>query len=160
MNDLPELSGPEGGPASGGAAKQLIVFVHGYGADGNDLIGLAPHYAQVVPDTAFISPNAPYPCEMAPFGRQWFSIQNEDPATRLEEIRHAAGVIDRFIDEQLALHGLTPDRLVLGGAGHRRLRAAVAVGPAVRHDGPAQGADRHRRCRRRAGAGQRAAPGP
>ena len=66
MSSYPKLEGPSLEPASGGPAKQLIVLLHGYGADGNDLIGLAPHFAEALPDAAFVSPHAPFPCEMAP----------------------------------------------------------------------------------------------
>ncbi len=114
MADLARLSGPSA-EASGGAPDSLVVFVHGYGADGNDLIGLAPHFARALPRTAFVSPHAPYPCEMAPFGRQWFSIQNEDAVLRLKEIRHAAAILDGFIDEQRSELGLADDRVALVG---------------------------------------------
>lgn len=110
---MAELDGPRVAPRSG-TAKQLVVFLHGYGADGNDLIGLAPYYARVLPDTHFISPNAPLRCEMG-FGYQWFSIQNPDPVSRLDQIRVGAATIDRFIDAQLARFGLADDRLALVG---------------------------------------------
>ena len=115
MADLIELAGPEAKPASGGAPDSLVVLVHGYGADGNDLVGLAPHFARVLPNTAFVSPHAPYPCEMASFGRQWFNVWNEDPVSRLEEIRHAAAILDAFIDERCGALGLADDRLALLG---------------------------------------------
>ena len=54
-----ELSGPGFGPASGGPADALVVLLHGVGADGADLIGLAPHFARAVPGAAFVAPNAP-----------------------------------------------------------------------------------------------------
>ena len=97
MNDLPELSGPEAEPASGGPAKQLIVFVHGYGADGNDLFSLSQYFARVAPDAAFISPNAPYRCAGAPFGYQWYDVWMQDPAESLAAIRGTAEVFDNFI---------------------------------------------------------------
>ena len=56
MTDLLELSGPALAPASGGAATSLVILLHGVGADGNDLIGLAPHFARVLPEAAFIAP--------------------------------------------------------------------------------------------------------
>ncbi len=115
MADLIALEGPEAGPASGGTPDSLIVLAHGYGADGNDLIGLAPHFAQALPDTAFVSPHAPYRCEMAPFGRQWFNVWNEDPVSRLAEIRRAAAILDGFIDERIAALGIAEDRLALLG---------------------------------------------
>ena len=63
-------------PASGGMPKQLVIFVHGYGASGNDLIALAENIAEVLPDAAFLSPDAPTQCEMSPFGYQWFSLRS------------------------------------------------------------------------------------
>ena len=69
-----ELDGPEEPPASSAAAKQLVILLHGLGADGNDLIALAPHLARTLPDAHFIAPDAPFPCDMAPYGRQWFSL--------------------------------------------------------------------------------------
>ena len=67
------LDGPRLPPAAGGAAKQLVVFLHGYGADGNDLIGLGREWARLLPHAAFVSPHAPQPCGMAPMGRQWLT---------------------------------------------------------------------------------------
>ena len=115
MTDLPTLSGPEMRPASGGAAKQLVIFVHGYGADGNDLISLGQYFAHVAPDAAFVSPNAPYRCAGSPFGYQWYDVWMQDRAQRLEAIRHAAAIFDRFVTDQLAARNLTEDKLVLVG---------------------------------------------
>lgn len=114
MADVIELDGPALGPANGGEARKLVVLLHGYGADGNDLAGLAPYFAQVLPDALFVSPNAPHPCEMG-FGYQWFSIQNPDPALRMEQIGEAEAILNAFIDRQLADLGLSDDRLALVG---------------------------------------------
>ena len=105
MSDLPELSGPEAAPASGGPAKQLIIFVHGYGANGEDLISLSRYYAQVAPDAVFISPDAPYRCDGAPMGFQWYDVWMKDPAERLAAIRSSGdrgfgGGIDREIESR------------------------------------------------------------
>ena len=115
MTNLIELSGPTLAPASGGAARSLVILLHGVGADGNDLIGLAPNFARALPDTAFVSPNAPYPCDMAPMGYQWFSIQTPDPALRLVDIHQTAEILNGFIDAQLAGNGLTESELALVG---------------------------------------------
>jgi len=115
MSDLPELSGPEVAPASGGPAKQLVIFVHGYGANGQDLISLAQYFAQVVPDAAFVSPDAPYRCDGAPMGFQWYDVWMQDPADRLAAIRSTGEIFDNFVTAQLARHGLTEDKLVLIG---------------------------------------------
>ena len=85
-----DLDGPRFGPAAGGAAQQLVILLHGLGADGQDLIGIAPHWAQVLPNAAFVSPNAPFPCDMAPYGYQWFSVQDRSPEAMLSGVRMAA----------------------------------------------------------------------
>src|SRR5262245_7412631 len=108
------LSGPSHPPAAGGPPRQLVVLLHGYGADGADLIGLAPFFARALPHAEFIAPNAPEPCDMG-FGYQWFAIANLDPTLMPDGVRQAAPILDAFIDQALAERGLTPDRLALIG---------------------------------------------
>lgn len=110
-----DLDGPEEPPASGAAAKQLVILLHGLGADGNDLIALAPHLAQNLPDAHFIAPDAPFPCDMAPYGRQWFSLQDRNPAVMLSGIRMAAPILDGFIDKQTERFGLDAGSVALVG---------------------------------------------
>lgn len=128
MTDATGLDGPRLPPAGGGAAKQLVVLLHGYGADGQDLIGLAPYFADILPDAAFVAPNAPERCEMSPFGYQWFSIQQEGDGARLAAIRASASLVDRFIDAELAALGLTADRLALVGFSQGTMMS-LFVGP-------------------------------
>ena len=89
------------------------MFVHGFGADGNDLISLGQYFAQVAPDAAFISPNAPYRCDGSPFGYQWYDVWMQDRDERLAAIRSTAAIFDNFINQQLTRHGLTEKNLVL-----------------------------------------------
>ncbi len=110
-----DLDGPKHGKAAGEGARALVVLLHGLGADGNDLISLAPMLEPLLPDTAFVSPHAPYPCDMAPMGRQWFSLQSREPETMLAGVRAAAPILDAFLDAELAAHGLGDDRLALVG---------------------------------------------
>ena len=77
------LEGPRQPPKNGEPAKALVILLHGYGADGNDLIGLAPILSNQLPHVEFISPNAPFPCERSPFGRQWFSLGDMSPDAML-----------------------------------------------------------------------------
>ena len=114
-SQFPLLDGPRLAPASGGPARQLIVLMHGVGADGNDLIGLAPHIARALPDAAFVSPHAPFPYDMAPYGRQWFSLMDRMPSRMLEGARIAAPILDRFIDLELKRHGLDDSQMALVG---------------------------------------------
>src|SRR5579863_7762009 len=109
------LSGPAHKPASGAAPRQLVILLHGLGADGNDLIGLAPYWAPLLPDAEFVSPDAPFPCDMAPFGRQRFSLQDRSPDAILAGVRAAAPLLDSFIDDALSTRGLDESRLALVG---------------------------------------------
>jgi len=112
---IPALSGPSRPPAAGGKPSRLVILLHGLGADGNDLIGLAPYWAPLLPTTEFLSPNAPFPCDMAPYGYQWFSSQDRSPAAVLAGVRAAAPFLDAFIDDALAERGLVDADLALVG---------------------------------------------
>jgi phospholipase/carboxylesterase len=112
---MPRLSGPSRRPASGGKPRRLVILLHGLGADGNDLIGLAPYWARQLPDAEFLSPNAPFPCDMAPYGYQWFSSQDKSPEAVLGGVRAAAPILDAFIDEAIAERGLDESDLALVG---------------------------------------------
>src|SRR5438094_9181662 len=112
---MPALSGPSRPPASGGKPSRLVILLHGLGADGNDLIGLAPYWARSLPTAEFVSPNAPFPCDMAPYGYQWFSAQDRSPAAVLAGVRAAAPLLDSFIDDVLAERGLDDSDLALVG---------------------------------------------
>jgi phospholipase/carboxylesterase len=112
---MPRLSGPSRPPASGGKPRRLVILLHGLGADGNDLIGLAPYWARLLPDAEFLSPNAPFPCDMAPHGYQWFSSQDRSPEAVLGGVRAAAPILDAFIDEALEERGLGSRELALVG---------------------------------------------
>ncbi|HLF58987.1 MAG TPA: prolyl oligopeptidase family serine peptidase [Alphaproteobacteria bacterium] len=109
----PMLSGPAFGPVSKGPARQLVVLLHGVGADGNDLIGLAPHLAEVLPHAAFISPNAPERYDMAPFGYQWFTLMDRRPEALDQGVRKAAPVLDAFLDAELEKFQLDDGALAL-----------------------------------------------
>jgi phospholipase/carboxylesterase len=95
-----------------------VVFVHGYGADGADLLGLADSLAPHLPDTAFVAPNAHEPCAGNPFGFQWFPVPWLDGST---EAQAAAGLqtssadLDAFLDARLADEGLDPGAMALFG---------------------------------------------
>lgn len=106
------LTGPETPPASG-HVKRLVIFLHGYGADGNDLISLAELLD--LPDTQFLSPHAPFPCEMSPYGRQWFSLMDRSPETMHAGARAAAPLLDAYLDAQLTRFALEPSHVALVG---------------------------------------------
>ena len=101
-----------------GKAKRIVVFVHGYGADGADLLGLADPLAPHLPDTAFFAPNAPEPCAGNPFGRQWFPIpwlDGSSEAVARDGLIRAAEDLNGFLDQRLAEEGVHPTTLALVG---------------------------------------------
>ena len=112
---MQQLSGPSFGPAAGGAATQLIIMVHGLGADGQDLIGLAPMLAQAFPQAVFTAPNGPEACDMAPYGYQWFSLQDRAPSAMLVGARHAGPILDAYITAQQEKYGVTDAQTALVG---------------------------------------------
>jgi phospholipase/carboxylesterase len=112
---LMALSGPSRPPLAGDTPRRLVILLHGLGADGNDLIGLQQYWARLVPDAEFVSPNAPFPCDMAGFGYQWFSVQDRTPAAMLAGVRAAAPILDAYIDEELQKRGLTEADAALVG---------------------------------------------
>jgi phospholipase/carboxylesterase len=115
MANFMELDGPRWGPASGGDATQLVILLHGLGANGEDLIGLAPHWAEILPDVAFVSPNAPFPCDMAPMGYQWFSAQDRSAEGRLAAAKAVAPTLNAFIDDEMAKAGVGAESTALVG---------------------------------------------
>jgi phospholipase/carboxylesterase len=112
MSSIPAIDGPRVEPASGRAPSSIVIFAHGYGSNGEDLIGLAPYWRELLPDTVFIAPDAPQPCPGAPGMFQWWAVWDMD---RQAGVRGAAPILDAFIDAQLARYGLAEDRLALVG---------------------------------------------
>lgn len=156
------LDGPAVPPAEGGPPRQLVVLLHGYGADGNDLIALAPDLSRAFPHAAFFAPHAPQPCEVMPFGRQWFSFTQYDPdlwrrdpanlkpAMEIMDSGAAstAPVLNATLDALMASHDLGPEALALIGfsqgtmmALHVALRRPVPVAAVVGFSGGLTGAD-------------------
>lgn len=145
---MSELTYLEKAPASGNAPDQLVVMVHGYGADGRDLIDLADLFAPHLPDAHFIAPNAPDPCEIAPFGRQWFSLTDDTMNQRWLGVSAAAPMLDAFIDAQLDRFDLTETSLALVGfsqgtmmALHVGLRRGMTPAGLLGYSGMLVGAD-------------------
>jgi phospholipase/carboxylesterase len=143
------LDGPKVPPKSAAKPKQLVVFLHGYGSNGDDLISLAPYWADLLPDAEFISPNAPFPCEQNPFGGfQWFGLEERNPAMMLAGTRAAATILDSFLDDALKARGLDESRLALVGFSqgtmmslHVGPRRALAPAAIVGYSGALIGAD-------------------
>ncbi|MDB5430331.1 MAG: phospholipase [Caulobacter sp.] len=108
------LHGPGVIPA-GKAPTSLVIFLHGYGSNGADLISLAPYFQAALPDAAYLAPNAPEECPGAPDGYQWWPIVTLSREERAYGAYMAAPAVHAFIDAMLARFNLTEERLVLVG---------------------------------------------
>jgi len=102
-------------PPSRAPATHLVVLCHGYGSDGNDLIGLAPQWRALLPGAAFVSPNAPERCSISPTGYHWFPLSRLDPHETLKGAEGAAPQLNAFLDEELKRLNLSGNRLALVG---------------------------------------------
>src|SRR3954470_24208334 len=136
-----ELDGPRLAPKNG-PARQLVVFLHGYGADGNDLIEIGRAWQPFLPQVAFVAPNAPHACGQAPMGREWFPLTFRNPTERWDGVNMAAPGLDAFLDAELARHQLPPSALALVGFSQGTmmalqvgLRRAVAPAAIVGYSG-------------------------
>ncbi|NRG17077.1 prolyl oligopeptidase family serine peptidase [Rhizobiales bacterium] len=109
------LDGPRLSPLSGEPAKRLVIILHGYGADGADLIELGRAWAEALPETAFVAPNAPDVCDIWAAGRQWFPLTMRDPSEYWRGVVAARPVLDEFIDAELARHALSEAETALVG---------------------------------------------
>ncbi len=117
---------PRWGPAAKGRPRQLVILCHGVGADGHDLIDLAPYWGQALPDAVFVAPDGPETFDMAPVGRQWFPIGDLDPAKFGTGVRRAATWLDAFIDQQLLKYGLPDTAYALMGFSQGAMTALFA----------------------------------
>jgi len=114
------LTGPRFGPTAPGAPEQLVVICHGVGANGQDLIAIAPILAAALPHAVFAAPDGPEPYDMTPAGdpnegRQWFSLKDWRPEAMEAGVRAASDSLDRFLDATLAELGIPPTEYVLAG---------------------------------------------
>ncbi|MEM6781108.1 MAG: dienelactone hydrolase family protein [Pseudomonadota bacterium] len=115
---MSELNTYKQDPLSGGDPKQIVFLLHGLGSNGQDLISLAPYFGQAVPDAVFLSPDAPFPCDMAPGmmnSYQWFSLQSRDQKDMEEGAENAFPILNNYIDSMLQYYDLKDENAVLCG---------------------------------------------
>ncbi len=123
-------------PLSGGSPKQIMLLLHGYGSSGADLISLAPHWQQALPDCLFLAPNAPQRCGMGG-GYQWWGLTAFTQQALAAGAASAAPAIDAFVDRKLDQYGLSEADLAIVGfsqgtmmalhVGLRRERQVAAI---------------------------------
>ena len=124
-------------PRSGAAPRQIVLLLHGYGSNGADMISLAPHWQDALPDALFLAPHAPQRCGMMATGYQWWGLASFAPQALAAGAASAAPAINAFIDRKLAQYGLTEADLALVGfsqgtmmalhVGLRRPRPVAAI---------------------------------
>lgn len=105
-------------PAKSGKTKSLVVFLHGYGANGADLLGLADPLMASLPDTAFVAPDAPETIPDMPFGYQWFPIPWIDGSSEAEAsagLLRASDDLNVFLDDAMDEAGVTAAQTALIG---------------------------------------------
>ncbi|MFC4215133.1 alpha/beta hydrolase [Pseudophaeobacter arcticus] len=101
-----------------GVTRSIVVFLHGYGANGADLLGLADPLAEHLPDTLFVAPDAPENCPGAPMGYQWFPIPWIDGSSEEESMRGMNASIEdlnAFLDALMVDEDVLPEQVVLFG---------------------------------------------
>jgi len=109
------LDGPRLAPLSGDRPTGVVVLVHGYGSNGDDLISLAAMIQPSLPNLAFVAPDAPGMLPQMANARQWWPIESFSQVERATGAAAAAPQLDAFLDAELAMTGLKADRLLLVG---------------------------------------------
>ena len=128
MQSPGELNGPTVPSAAGGHPTSIVVLLHGYGSNGQDLIGLVPYWRDALPHTLFVAPNAPDVCPGAPGGYQWWSLTSRSDSDRALGVRQPVAAVNRFIDHALERYRLQADKLALVGFSQGTM-LALHVGP-------------------------------
>jgi phospholipase/carboxylesterase len=118
------FSGPSFGPASGGKPDSIVVLIHGYGANGDDLLSLGKSWASLLPNTLFVAPHGPEASKLYPAGNQWFSLEDWNPEQPLKqdqldrvnaEIKEVMPSFNSYLDDLLKVHGIPPEKMALVG---------------------------------------------
>lgn len=108
------LLGPQQS-AKFGTPKKLVVLLHGYGANGDNLIDIASMWSDILPDVEFHAPNAPEPCMGIPFGHQWFGIADFNPLSMRSGLDKAAPILKEYLESLLTSRKLKSSDLALVG---------------------------------------------
>ena len=124
------LSGPRKDAASG-KADSLVIFLHGYGSNGNDLIAIGDSLSEYLPDTTFLSPNAPQRCTNNPMGYQWAPIpwldgSSEEASRQGQE--ESIDLLNKWLDDVAVAEGIAADRTFIFGFSQGTMMA-LHVGP-------------------------------
>ncbi|MEK9672522.1 MAG: dienelactone hydrolase family protein [Rhodospirillaceae bacterium] len=146
--EIPQLTGPLVMPRDGSKPEQIVLLLHGVGADGDDLINLATYFGKVLHKAVFIAPNAPFRFDGAPSGHQWFSIADPSKEQKLEGVLMSAPILNLLIDHLLEEYGLDESKMAIVGfsqgcmmALHVAPRRAKQLAAVIGYSGALIGAD-------------------
>lgn len=114
-------------PKSDNKPTSMVVMLHGLGADGENLMDLAQFWQHDLPDTVFISPDAPFQCDMGPMGYQWFSLQTWSADSILDGVAGATPILNGFIDVMAEKYGVTDSKIALVGFSQGTMMALYAA---------------------------------
>lgn len=125
-NDTPDVRPPEeiaynmdtatSLPQSGALPKNLVILLHGLGSNGEDLMSLVPFIRDALPEaTAYLSPHAPFACDMAPVGYQWFSLQTWTEQAIQAGVDKAAPILRAYIYQEAKRYDVPLNRVALVG---------------------------------------------
>lgn len=128
MTELTRLKGPTAAPASGGDPRSMVILLHGYGSNGDDLMSLVSYWRAALPNTVFMAPNAPETCPGAPDGYQWWSLADLGRESRAAGVRQAAPLVNAFIDTHRTAYDLPNNKVALVGFSQGTMMA-LHVGP-------------------------------
>jgi phospholipase/carboxylesterase len=98
-----------------GVARHIILLLHGLGADGADLVDLAHWGVGGAEDIIFIAPNAPFSCDMTPFGYQWFSLREWTEVSMYQGLEEVYPILNQAINAMLDRFGLDDQSLSVVG---------------------------------------------
>jgi phospholipase/carboxylesterase len=112
---MQQLNGPFRLPTNRNKPDKLVIFLHGLGSNGLNLIPLADEIEEILPNAVFLSPNAPFPYDEFNSGYQWFSLSDISEEKLYQGFKIAAPILKNYIDENLRLHNLNYKDLILIG---------------------------------------------
>ena len=102
-------------PDSDKEIKNIVVLLHGYGGDGNDIAQVTLNWKRFLPNTLFICPNAPEVCSINPSGYQWFDLSQDDEQFILNESKKNEKILRKFLDEVKEKFSLSNSKICLSG---------------------------------------------
>ena len=102
-------------PEKGKDINNVVILLHGYGGDGNDISMLALNWKRYMPNTIFICPNGHEPCQINPSGYQWFDLTKDDSGYILDQSLIAEKKLNKFLDQVKNKYKLRNDQICLSG---------------------------------------------